>query len=133
MAISRVLPASGCLTAIVLMLCPISNAAEDKQENASGKRALARRVIRPFNYDGVTLLPSMHRSQQEQVRDYYMRHLRPNDVLRGFRLKQRDWCLAKNWAAHTVSDRSHLGNGWAASHACTVRRATLYCVTGCCT
>ena len=54
-----------------------------------------KRLIHAFNYDGVKLLPSMHQTQLQQVRDYYMR-LRPNDVLRGFRLKHKDWAPGKD-------------------------------------
>ena len=53
------------------------------------------RVLRAFNYDGVQLLPSMHLAQLKEVRDYYMQ-LRPNDILRGFRLKEKDWAPGKD-------------------------------------
>ena len=48
-----------------------------------------KREIEAFNYDGVRLLPSRHQEQFLQVRDFYMQ-LRPNDILRGFRLKNRE-------------------------------------------
>lgn len=60
------------------------------QAGRSGKK-----LIHPFNYEGVKLLPSMHLAQLQQVRDYYMQ-LRPNDVLRGFRLKHKDWAPGKD-------------------------------------
>ena len=38
MVISRFLPASGCFTALAILLCPIGDAAEPSQENPSDQR-----------------------------------------------------------------------------------------------
>ena len=64
-------------------------------QSQTDRHAQAKRVIKAFDYQGVRLLPGRHREQFLQVRDFYMR-LRPNDVLRGFRLKQRDWAPGKD-------------------------------------
>ena len=64
--------------------------AGEEEPNAQGPR-----VIEAFNYDGVRLLPGRQLDQFFQVRDFYMR-LRPNDILRGFRLKNKDWAPGKD-------------------------------------
>lgn len=53
------------------------------------------RVIHAFNYRGVELLPSRHETQFRDAVDFYM-SLRPNDLLRGFRLKDRDRAPGKD-------------------------------------
>jgi len=51
-------------------------------------------IIQPFNYTGVQLLPGRQKAQFDQVRDFYM-GLRPNDILRGFRLRHESWAPGK--------------------------------------
>ena len=86
-----------CFLGISLALLSYVAAAygDDPTDTPAASRRQGERILQAFNYDGVTLLPSMHRSQLEQVREYYMR-LRPNDVLRGFRLKHKDWAPGKD-------------------------------------
>ncbi|MGI9427461.1 MAG: beta-L-arabinofuranosidase domain-containing protein, partial [Bythopirellula sp.] len=88
----------------VALVCCLSPASRAERIDAKpstqlqGKRQgehRGERLIHAFNYDGVSLLPSMHQTQLQQVRDYYM-GLRPNDILRGFRLKHKDWAPGKD-------------------------------------
>ena len=78
-----------CSCATLFLLHCVSLAiAQEPAERAAGKYAL-----RSFNHEGVRL-PGMQYEQLQQVRDYYMR-LQPNDILRGFRLKDRKWAPGK--------------------------------------
>lgn len=87
---------------VVLSHCD-ATCADQPSEPGAAKQAASpselhrrgKRILQPFNYDGVRLLPSRHQSQFKQVRDYYLR-LHPNDVLRGFRLRTKDWAPGKD-------------------------------------
>lgn len=86
---------------------------------AAGRKG--SRAIHAFNYRGVELLPSRHEAQFRQVRDFYMR-LRPNDLLRGFRLKDRDWAPGKDLGG-AYSERPLSFGQWLAGFA-RIYRAT---------
>jgi len=77
----------------VLSLDSSLSAEESGEERDSSARGA--QVIEAFNYEGVRLLPGRHQDQFLQVRDFYM-GLRPNDILRGFRLKNKDWAPGKD-------------------------------------
>ncbi|TWT92127.1 hypothetical protein Pla108_41370 [Botrimarina colliarenosi] len=101
---------------------PDLHAADELSQTAYAAGRQGDRAIRSFNYRHVELLPSRHEAQFRQVRDFYMR-LRPNDLLRGFRLKDRDWAPGKDLGG-AYSERPLSFGQWLAGF------ARIYRVTG---
>lgn len=80
---------------LIVSTCGGQSADQPTLHSTAEQARRGKRIIEPFNYEGVRLLPGMHKSQFEQVRDYYLR-LQPNDILRGFRLRTKDWAPGKD-------------------------------------
>lgn len=58
------------------------------------KLTIVEDVLKPFQCEGVELLPSRIADQVEVVKTFYM-NLHPNDILRGFRARKGEWTPGK--------------------------------------
>ena len=109
----KLLTLATALAALLISCCAQGS------EYAAGREGA--RILHAFNYEGVELLPSRHEAQFRQVRDFYMK-LRPNDLLRGFRLKEKDWAPGKDLGG-AYSERPLSFGQWLAGFA-RIYRAT---------
>ncbi len=110
---------------LLVYVTPVASLAietkSDKESVSYVAGRMGERKIYAFNYQGVELLPSRQMSQFLQVSDFYMR-LRPNDLLRGFRLKDKDWAPGKDLGG-AYSERPLSFGQWLAGFA-RIYRAT---------